>query len=247
MGSSGRLLFLLPRQPASPTPLLDRLTRRMCAAFRLAKHGHHAYGGTHECYCGAMSSRWDYHLPGGDLTNSLCVHYLAHHRADVDERQSAIVDGFTFGEAEPTEGELQGPEYLLSRVRNDVERELGPDRLRTWSAWGLDLAALSRALRGGCLPDPEPWTPTRRDAEDLLDLLCSLPPEALSGVQAGALRSHGDVAAWGAEALRVVGWDRGAWLSPLDEILQLPEDVLRDKRPVRMLRERLEARIEGRE
>jgi hypothetical protein len=245
MGFIRRLLFIVPGQPASPTPVIDGITRKMCAAFRKARPSDYGYGGVHVCYCGATSSACDYYLPSGDLTNSLCVHYLAHHRADVDEEQLVTVEGFTSGEAEPSEQELQGPEYLLRGVRAGVERRLGPDRLQIWGSWGLDIGALSQALRGGCLPTPEIYTQTRREAQELFDLLCSIPSEALPCVKTTVLRTHGDMAAWAAEALCVSGWKRAAWISPLADILLLPEGVLRDKRLVRMSREELERCIEG--
>src|SRR6185312_7678729 len=172
-----------PRRPASPTPVVDGITRKMCAAFRGAKPSDYASGGVHVCYCGATSSSCDYHLPSGDLTNSLCVHYLAHHRVDVGEAPLTAVRRFASGEAEPNQDELQSPDCLLSAIRAGVERRLGPDRLQIWSAWGLDVAALSRALRGGCLPAPAIYTRIRRDAQDLFDLLCSIPAEALPCIQ----------------------------------------------------------------
>jgi hypothetical protein len=244
MGFERQLLFIVPGQHASPLPVVDGITRKMCAAFRKAKQSDYGYGGVHECYCGAASSSCDYNLPSGDLTNSLCVHYLAHHRAEVDEGQLAAVENFRFGEDQPSEKELQGPEFLLSVIRAGIERKLGPDRLHTWSEWGLNMAALSQGLRGGCLPAPAIYTQTRRDAQELFDLLCCIPSAALPCVQSAALRSYGDLAAWGADALCVSGWRRAAWMMPLADILRIPDSVLRDKRLVRMSRKNLERFIE---
>jgi len=39
--------------------------------------------GWHDCACGVMSSNQDYLLENGQVTNSLCVHYLAWHRDEV--------------------------------------------------------------------------------------------------------------------------------------------------------------------
>lgn len=41
------------------------------------------YMGHHTCVCGANSSGCDYLLSNGLITNLLCVHYLACHRAEV--------------------------------------------------------------------------------------------------------------------------------------------------------------------
>lgn len=245
MGFGTRLLFVEPRNVASSIPVLDAITRKMCAAFRKARHSDYAYGGFHECYCGAVSSCCDYHLPSGHLTNSLCIHYLAHHRSEVDDREIASLAKFSSGLAEPDEEDLQGPDYLLARIRAGIERKLGAERIRIWGAWGLDVDALTRALRGGCLPDPEGLTRDRQDAEELYASLRSIPAEALRCVQASALRSHGDPRAWGAEALRVSDWDRRAWLIVLDEIIRLPEAELPDKRLVTMARRALHDTIEG--
>ncbi len=239
-----QLLFMEPVQPASSTPVLDSATRKICAAFRKAKKSDYAYGGIHECVCGATSSSCDYHLPSGDLTNSLCVHYLAHHRAEVDKEELARVESFSFGEADPSEEELQGPAYLFASIRANIDRRLGPDRLHTWIGWGLDITALAQALRGGFLSHTATHSQTRRDAHDLYNLIHSLPSEVLPCVQAAAVRSHGDVAAWAAEALRVSGWNRAAWMLPLAEILGLPESVLREKRLIAMLEAKLKRDLE---
>src|SRR5262245_4444690 len=100
------LLFLEPTQQASPVALIDHLTRRMCAAFRKAINPSRAIGGyrgRHECICGALSSTQDHCLPNGDLTNSLCVHYLAHHRPEVPPEELLRVEAFDGREAEPTD------------------------------------------------------------------------------------------------------------------------------------------------
>src|SRR5262245_66240633 len=125
------LLFIEPSQAASPSPVIDEITRRMCAAFRKARHSGH-WCGVHECMCGEQSTACDYRLPNGDLTNSLCVHYLAHHRSEVPPEQLARISAFRFGKAKPKEQELQGPELILAGIRASVERNLGSDRLGTW-------------------------------------------------------------------------------------------------------------------
>jgi hypothetical protein len=124
MISNQGLLFIEPGQAASPTPVVDHITRRMCAAFRQAKESDYAYGGIHRCICGAHSSSSDYHLPSGDLTNSLCVHYVAHHRAQVPQQQLARIEAFTFGEVEPTWSELHSPEPILGELPVAVRQAL---------------------------------------------------------------------------------------------------------------------------
>jgi hypothetical protein len=143
------LLFIEPSQAASPTPVIDEIARRMCAAFRKASRSDDAYRGFHECMCGAHSTCYDYHLPNGDLTNSLCVHYVTHHRSEVPPEQLERIDAFRFGEDTPNDQELQGPQLVLARIRARVEGALEPVRLGTWVACGLDADALCRSLQGG--------------------------------------------------------------------------------------------------
>jgi hypothetical protein len=107
--SSRELLFIEPQQPASPTPVIDHITRRMCAAFRQARDSDYACGGHHRCICGATSADHDFYLPNGDLTNSLCVHYVAYHRSEVPQQELARIEAFTSGEVEPTLRELELP------------------------------------------------------------------------------------------------------------------------------------------
>src|SRR3954452_15999781 len=81
------LLFIEPQEPPTSRPVMDSVTRKMCAAFRLARMSDYGYGGVHECRCRAMSSSCDHFLPDGVKTNSLCIHYVAHHRASVPPEQ----------------------------------------------------------------------------------------------------------------------------------------------------------------
>src|SRR5215207_3884476 len=127
------LLFIEPEQPASPAPVLDPATRRMCGAFRKAIRSDYSYRGFHTCFCGARSDSYDWTLPNGQLTNSLCVHYVSHHRPDVPAEQRLWIESFA-GEAHPGESELQGPGPILDRFRLTVAVRLGRKRLRTWTA-----------------------------------------------------------------------------------------------------------------
>jgi hypothetical protein len=118
MISDKGLLYIEPSQPASTEPVLDQLTRKIAAAFRQAGPTDGCWFGFHECVCGAWSTNRDYRLPNGEVTNSLCVHYVAHHRPEIPLDQVAKVEAFAFGEVEPAAQELQGrawfwPEFEL--------------------------------------------------------------------------------------------------------------------------------------
>lgn len=105
MISEKGILYIEPSRATSGEPTIDALTRKMTAAFRLGKPGM-SYRGWHQCACGAHSSNCDYSLPNGEMTNSLCVHYLAYHRSEVSELQLEKVNALNSGEAEPTQKEL---------------------------------------------------------------------------------------------------------------------------------------------
>lgn len=108
MVSPKDLLFIEPKLAASAAPLIDDLTRRMAAAHRVAERSPYCFAGVHRCVCGALSKSFDLILPNGEKTNSLCVHYLAHHRQEVPSDQLARVAGLNYGEADPSEVELRG-------------------------------------------------------------------------------------------------------------------------------------------
>jgi hypothetical protein len=82
------LLFIEPRGPASTVPIIDEYTRRMAGALRVAAipaREQHSRG-IHMCVCRMRSANHHFYVRGtsGRLTtNSLCVHYLAHHRDEV--------------------------------------------------------------------------------------------------------------------------------------------------------------------
>lgn len=102
------LLFIEPSACTSSIPLVDSLTRKMTAAFRQGAILYYCKG-FHVCACGVFSSNSDYSLPNGDMTNSLCIHYLAFHRDEVPEAQLSRVAALNCGEAEPTIDELSPP------------------------------------------------------------------------------------------------------------------------------------------
>lgn len=229
MGIAPRLLFIEPAQPASITPVLDAITRRICAAFRKSRPSDYAFGGVHTCCCEANSSCTDHILPRGEVTNSLCVHYVAHHRDEIPRRDLILVESLDSGEAEPTERELLGPQLILAGKRAFIQRRLGPDRLRLWTAWGLDVEKLAIGLQGGTMRSPGNLGEARREAADLVTVLSSVPLEAMAHFRDAVLTSHSSLEAWGAAALRVFGWNRDAWKQPLEQILRLPEGTLQDR------------------
>lgn len=188
----------------------------MCAAFRQARSSDYAFGGVHRCCCGAISSSWDHFLPDGTTTNSLCVHYVAHHRSWVPENELAFIDGFKWGEADPNEDELKGPALMMAGALRRVERSLGETAARMWRNWGLDVEELASALLS---PDGL----ERESAEQLFELLRFF--SAHLSLLFGALkRLEVNPAPWGADALRLPNWDRAVWLAPMLELLQSSSD-----------------------
>lgn len=116
MVSRHYLLYLNPKQVGTREPVIDRATRRMTAAFRQAKKKRIGYCGVHRCICDARSECYDYNLPNGMQTNSLCVHYLAHHRKEIPRSVLRFVQALEFGEADPTQVERCGPAVHYSRL-----------------------------------------------------------------------------------------------------------------------------------
>lgn len=109
MISDKGILYIEPdRSTTSAKPVIDDLTRKMAAAFRQAEKGP-AYRGFHVCACGAASSNCSYTLPNGEMTNSLCVHYLAFHRKAVPDEQLEKVAQLNQGLVYPTPEELNKP------------------------------------------------------------------------------------------------------------------------------------------
>ena len=114
------LLYIEPRFPATKEPVIDSLTRKMTGSFRNAvakgivdsggkfRPGG-GYRGWHECICKARSSNVEYLLPGGEITNSLCIHYLSHHRDEVPREQLERVAQLPAGEVAPETDELKSP------------------------------------------------------------------------------------------------------------------------------------------
>ncbi len=108
MRTSAGILMIEPSGQTSVTPLIDELTRKMTAAWRVRRDSDYSMKGFHSCACHATSDNRD-HWVGGLLTNSLCIHYLAFHRQDIPTEELAKVRSLDCGEAEPTEQELARP------------------------------------------------------------------------------------------------------------------------------------------
>jgi hypothetical protein len=146
------------------------------------------------------------------------VHYVAHHRPEVPPEQLARIEAFPFGEVEPTDQELQGPNVVLARIRSSVETQLGPDRLATWTSWGLDSEALSLGLKGR--HSEKRQSEVHENTGDLLGILDAIEPDALPYIKMVVEQDHGEVRQWGQQALRIPGWDRGLWVPVLRALIQ---------------------------
>lgn len=214
--SPKKLLFIEPLDAASTIPMLDAITRKMCAAFRAATESNYAYGGIHICICGAYSSCTDHFLPDGTMTNSLCVHYVSHHRSSVPIDELDFIARFPWGEAEPTEVELQGPQLQARQIQLRVERSIDKVAMNLWQQWGLNRDLLCSLLLS--IDSVE-----RKGAEDLLALLRFL-SEPISAIVRAFAEIKLDPHHWGGDALRLPNWDRSAWLSPMIQMLRSREN-----------------------
>jgi hypothetical protein len=108
-------LLMIEPDGVGGAPIVDELTRRMTAAFRLSMNSPpDAWNaGWHSCTCGARSDSRDYAVFVGGMngkhlrTNSLCVHYVAMHRDEIPASEMEKLIRLSFAEAEP-EGALLG-------------------------------------------------------------------------------------------------------------------------------------------
>lgn len=91
ISDNNHILFIEPTQPASVEGIQDELTAKMKTAMLNATKPEYHYKGVHFCVCGAISDNNDYFLPNGQKTNSLAVHYLEFHRAEIPESELAKV------------------------------------------------------------------------------------------------------------------------------------------------------------
>jgi hypothetical protein len=114
------LLFIEPKGSPTTEPCIDHYTRKVTAAIHACKEEgvltlsgeffpNVLTKGFHVCGCGnAASGNHDYKLPGGLITNSLAMHYLAYHRDEVPESELVKIEGLNCGEEIPTADELMG-------------------------------------------------------------------------------------------------------------------------------------------
>lgn len=114
----GHLLFIHPKA-ASPMPVIDTLTRKMTGAWKTREHGISEYRGFHRCTgCNAESDNRDHFVATVTgarlLTNSLAIHYLALHRADVPRDELAKVASLAATELDPP-AKLLNPRRYSSR------------------------------------------------------------------------------------------------------------------------------------
>jgi hypothetical protein len=107
------MLYIVPKNPPSEEPIIDELTMKMVASLRKATLPHYQYLGFHTCVCGARSDSTDFILPNGLRTNSLCVHYLAYHRAEIEDGELWAVEGLSDGCEYPDSDELHGGGWPL--------------------------------------------------------------------------------------------------------------------------------------
>lgn len=103
------LLFIEPTGAPTP-PIVDDITRKLTAAWRQRRTSPFQSRGQHSCTgaaCDAMSDSAD-HTVAGLATNSLCIHYVAMHRAEVSQEDLDRIASFELGTAEPTVDDLAG-------------------------------------------------------------------------------------------------------------------------------------------
>lgn len=108
--SDRHLLFIEPKLAPYTSPIIDEVTRKITAAWRVRQSSDARYRGVHSCTgrgCRATSDNAD-HFVGGMMTNSLCIHYVAYHRDEVPVWDIEAILRLQAGEAEPTIGEMTG-------------------------------------------------------------------------------------------------------------------------------------------
>ena len=111
------ILYIEPRK-FNEEPIIDSLTKKMTAALRAASRGD-CYMGYHVCICGATSCACERMLPNGQMTNTLAVHYLAHHRNEIPRGELKKVEALPYGEEEPTQEELDNFKKDVYRVGDE--------------------------------------------------------------------------------------------------------------------------------
>jgi hypothetical protein len=145
--AAGTLLFIEPCRLPTDEPIIDDLTMRMTSSLRQSSTPSYMYLGVHVCMCGAVSSPTDVTLLDGLVTNSLCVHYLAFHRAEVPVSELEAVRHLQAGLEVPSAEELCTPEHrippngLIWRLDDDIREDLRADEVY----WAYELLLDNRA------------------------------------------------------------------------------------------------------
>jgi hypothetical protein len=87
--SEGYLLMIEPDQEGAPslTALDDELTRKVDYIFSKCKPSDYCCVGVHTTKCGKHSDNFDWILPNGVITNSLCKYYVRFYRAYIPESE----------------------------------------------------------------------------------------------------------------------------------------------------------------
>ena len=214
MISKSGLLFIEPQNAASVVPVIDDLTRRMTAAYRAARPGYPKFCGVHTCVCGAMSEGHNYMLPDRQTTNSLCVHYMAHHRAEVPAEQLDRVAALTCGMAEPAEEELRGGRWRGNRAGD----YFGTEKVEAFAQSGFDLAAAYGAAHGTSRADEY--------FRHVFWILDEMPLDVLPFLAHAIRQSDSDIPRWLARPFWPQGW-KEAWIAPLLVLLRSPDRIVR--------------------
>lgn len=214
MISESDLLFVEPQGKASPSALIDDLTRQMTAAYRAAQPSSYSFAGVHQCVCGCTSTSCDYFLPDGQKTNSLCVHYLAHHRREVPAPQLARVAALSYGKSDPTGEELQGRRWSGNRPGDFF----GAGRLAAIAAAGLDLTAAYLAAE--VAPQAHEYF------HHVLAILRQMPLKTIPTLIEAIRRADGEVSQWVTRAFWPDGW-KETWIAPLLSVLQCTDNETR--------------------
>jgi hypothetical protein len=212
--TSPNLLFIEPQGKAAESPFIDDLTRRMTAAYRAAEPGSRMFCGVHTCACGAMSAARNYSLPDRRTTNSLCVHYLAHHRPDVPAEQLARVASLTCGLAEPSEEELRGGRWRGNRLGDF----LGRDLVAAFAGGGLDLSNAYLETEGAAQEGAY--------HHHVLGSLASMPIKAVPVLIDAISQTDGGIDRWMASAFWPERW-KEAWIAPLLTVLATADRDIR--------------------
>lgn len=143
------LMMIEPKGKPAEVPVIDRYTRLGAAAFR-ASFGRDVYQGVHRCTgqgCSAVSDNADW-FAGGLGTNSLIVHYLAHHREEVPEGELRKLEALDLP--------MYSGQHLREKEPEPSERELSGVHVRTEAEAALYESVRRSARRIGHPVGPKP-------------------------------------------------------------------------------------------